>query len=258
MGSEFILVSKISDFKDEITIYHAACKNTFDVKPRTFMSQNERCPFCRINKRTLNTEKFKQKVYQLVGNEYNVLGEYVKSNIKIKMKHNICNHIYNVKPANFSIGKRCPKCGNNIHKDTEYYRNEIHELTSGEYSVLGEYVGNTTKTEYIHNICGNSFVKTPADFLRRTKKACRVCFGHKDWSREIFITELKKLSEDIILISEFTGMRKMVTLQHIQCGYKFETNAYKALFEETFKCPKCFGFIRRTHDYFVSEVEEKF
>ena len=35
-----------------------------------------------------STEEFKKEVYDLVGNEYEVLGEYIKNDKKIKIKHN--------------------------------------------------------------------------------------------------------------------------------------------------------------------------
>lgn len=39
----------------------------------------------------LNTEIFKKRVQDVVGDEYSVLGEYVDYNhTKIKMRHNIC------------------------------------------------------------------------------------------------------------------------------------------------------------------------
>jgi hypothetical protein len=38
-------------------------------------------------------EKFIQEVYQLVGNEYTVLNNYIGAKIKIKLRHNKCNYI---------------------------------------------------------------------------------------------------------------------------------------------------------------------
>lgn len=69
----------------------------------------KRCPICEGNvKKT--TEQFTQEVFELVGIEYEVLGEYVNRYTHIKLKHNICGHIYKVGPGSFLYGKRCPKC----------------------------------------------------------------------------------------------------------------------------------------------------
>lgn len=63
------------------------------------------------------TEKFKNKIKELVGEEYTVLGEYINSYTKILMKHNCneCNnHEWEVKPKKFtSDGTRCPVCSKN-------------------------------------------------------------------------------------------------------------------------------------------------
>lgn len=62
-----------------------------------------------IEKKT--TEDFKKDVYELVGDEYSVLGEYINRKIKIQMRHNICGNKYEVAPSGFIFqGSRCPKC----------------------------------------------------------------------------------------------------------------------------------------------------
>lgn len=60
--------------------------------------------------RKITTEEYKQRVKELVGDEYEVLSEYISGKDPIKMKHNICGHIYDVRPSNFLSGKRCPQC----------------------------------------------------------------------------------------------------------------------------------------------------
>lgn len=56
------------------------------------------------------TEEFKEEVFNLVNDEYEVLGEYLTAHEKIKIKHNKCNHIYYVSPHLFLMNRRCPKC----------------------------------------------------------------------------------------------------------------------------------------------------
>lgn len=56
------------------------------------------------------TEEFKVEVFNLVGDEYQVLGEYIDAKTKIKMLHNKCGNIYEVTPDNFLQCKRCPIC----------------------------------------------------------------------------------------------------------------------------------------------------
>ena len=55
--------------------------------------------------------EFKKEVFDLVGSEYEFLDSYVNSYTKIKVKHNKCGHIYEVRPNLFlNNGSRCPYC----------------------------------------------------------------------------------------------------------------------------------------------------
>lgn len=56
-------------------------------------------------------EEFEEEVYNLVGNEYTVLGTYVNANVGLLIKHNDCNYEWKVEPHNFLNGQRCPVCG---------------------------------------------------------------------------------------------------------------------------------------------------
>ena len=68
------------------------------------------------------TEEFKQEVYNLVKDEYTVLGEYINSREKILMRHNICNKEFMIVPNNLlNFNSRCPNC----NYDHSFYHNKI-------------------------------------------------------------------------------------------------------------------------------------
>ena len=54
--------------------------------------------------------QFKKEVFDLVGDEYIILGTYESKSNKILMKHNNCGHIYENTPNSFLRGNRCPLC----------------------------------------------------------------------------------------------------------------------------------------------------
>lgn len=87
---------------------HNKCGYEYDVKPNVFLN-GCRCPQC-ANKLKVTTKIYKKKVYNLVKEEYSVIGEYVNNRTKIKMKHNKCGYEYDVKPNSFLSGRRCPQC----------------------------------------------------------------------------------------------------------------------------------------------------
>ena len=110
------------------------------------------------------TREFKQEVYNLVGNEYSVLGEYINNKTKIKMKHNLCGHEFEMTPNSFlSGGNRCRECwkkrvGKFLHtpelEEKAYYERNVNrteeekEFTSKKMSkTITETWKNRTKEE---------------------------------------------------------------------------------------------------------------
>ncbi|MFD2216510.1 zinc-ribbon domain-containing protein [Metabacillus endolithicus] len=89
-------------------------------------------------------EEFVQEVFELVGEEYEILGTYINAKTKIKMIHSKCGYEWETAtPSNFTNKnnpKRCPKCAGNIQKTTELFKKEVFNLVGDEYTVLGEYI----------------------------------------------------------------------------------------------------------------------
>ena len=54
------------------------------------------------------TEEFKQEVYDLVGDEYSVLSDYIQAYDKVKFRHNTNNNTFEMTPHNFLRGQRDP------------------------------------------------------------------------------------------------------------------------------------------------------
>jgi hypothetical protein len=118
-------------------------------------------------------EQFKAEVFQLVGDEYTVMGEYQNNRTEIQMKHNSCGHIWEIRPYSFLQGNRCPKCYGNIKKTTEQFKTEVFQLVGNEYIVMGEYQDAKIKIQMKHNTCGHVWEITPNAFLQG--KRCPKC-----------------------------------------------------------------------------------
>jgi len=83
-------------------------------------SQNKKCIRC--VKRYQNKDEFVMLIKSLYGEEYSVLGDYVNSETKIKMRHNICGTIFYSKPNHLANGHGCP-CKECCYKHgEEHYR----------------------------------------------------------------------------------------------------------------------------------------
>lgn len=150
------------------------CGNEFTTDFDSFKNKNKRqCNKCgkrkTIEKLRKTNESFIEQVYEIVGNEYVFLEEYKNARTNIKCKHNVeyCGYEWDISPSNFlSNGNRCPQCTRpNYHRDTDKFKQEVYDLTKGEYLVLGEYIGSETKIKIKHNICNNEYYVQPNNFL---------------------------------------------------------------------------------------------
>ncbi len=99
--------------QDKINIKHNVCGTNYFVSPSNFL-KGRKCPICAIKfkgaSQRSNIDKFKELVYNLVRDEYFVLGEYKNARTKTLVKHNICNFEWEITPDKFRQGQRCPKC----------------------------------------------------------------------------------------------------------------------------------------------------
>ncbi|XZH34353.1 zinc-ribbon domain-containing protein (plasmid) [Clostridium perfringens] len=131
-------------------------------------------------------EEFIQEVRDKYGDEYTVLGEYINSQTKIKVRHNSskCNNYeWEITPNRFLRGQGCPICGKiksikNRTKNHEDFVKEIEDKYGNEYEILGEYINAKTKIKVRHNCekCNNhEWEVDPHSLLR--KHGCPVCSG---------------------------------------------------------------------------------
>lgn len=108
ISDEYTLLEEYKGVKSKIRVRHNTCGNIYKVRPDVFL-RGGRCSKC-AGLKNKTTEEFKQEVFDLIGNEYSVLGKYKNTRTKIKMKHNICGHEYYINPNSFLHGTRCPIC----------------------------------------------------------------------------------------------------------------------------------------------------
>ena len=105
------------------------------VIPSFFLLRDHRCPVC-FGTPKLTTAEFKQRIYDAVGDEYTLIGEYDGVSKNVKLKHETCGYLYKVTPTNFYKGNRCPACALKSFSAKEkqivsfiqsFYPNEIKE-----------------------------------------------------------------------------------------------------------------------------------
>lgn len=130
----YLLINNYKNSKEKVKLLHIKCNNIYEVTPNMFQ-QGYRCPYCAGNHKK-NTKEFKELLFNLVGNEYSLIGTYKNSLTKVKIKHNKCNNTYEVTPNNFlNRDNRCPYCKQRSKGETKI-RNY---LNSNKYSFEEQY-----------------------------------------------------------------------------------------------------------------------
>ena len=234
VGNEYTFLESYVGAKTKIKVKHNKCGNIYKVTPTHFLS-GERCPYC-FGKVKKTDKQFKQEVYNLVGNDYVFLDSYVNTDTKIKVKHNKCDGVYEVRPSTFLQGYRCPYCNGNAKKTDKQFRQEVYDLVGDEYTFLDSYVGSQNKIRVKHNKCGNIYKVIPNNFIKG--HGCPYCFGKVKKTDKQFKQEVYNLvGNEYTFLEHYRGALTKIKVKHIKCG-----NIYKvkpAMFLIGYRCPYC-------------------
>ena len=112
-NSGCLLISKEHLLGEKIEI-RCPCGNPFKTKFTTFKTNNKRkCNTCKIEegaiKKRKGSEIFAEEFYEIWGDKYTLLSNYVKDTIKIKIRCNTCKSEYYTHPS--SVTRRETGCG---------------------------------------------------------------------------------------------------------------------------------------------------
>lgn len=210
-------------------------------------------------------EEFLEEVYELVGDEYTFLEPYMKSNTKIKVRHNLesCdNYEYLVTPSKFLIGRRCPKCSGHTGTTSEMITERIGDRFGSDYSLLKDDRDSSGKIHVIHNLCGSDFRINVYSMLRKDGNGgCRKCaskaIGERHrFTHEQFLKNFRDVRDDLdeyTFLEEYKSNNTPIRTEHLVCGYIW--NAYPTnLVDHKIKCPKCSNRLKKTQEQFENEI----
>lgn len=247
---EFLTVYKNQNI--DIIVKHKKCNHTFTSTPKTLLKGNKRngfvCPKC-SNVIRYDTDSFKEKVYELTGNEYVIIGNYINNHTPILMQHNteFCHHQYPVNPKDF-LGKhsRCPECFGTKKKTTEEFKQIVYDLVGEEIIVLGEYINNSTEILMKHNIewCNHEFTISPTLFMQVDYK-CPKCYWNRIVTKENYKDKIyEKYGNKYIPITEYINSKTPILFKHNidTCGKVFYRYLYNFYYDESLcSCMKPFS-----------------
>lgn len=179
-NNDIEVIGRYVDRRTKIKVKHK-CGYVWETNPYT-ISKGHGCPKCNNNiKKT--TEMFKKEVRSLVGDEYEVLGNYKNNKTNIKMKHISCGNVFEMSPKAFLNGQRCPNerykksTLKNTRKINEVVK-EIEKSRKGEYELYSDYNGSSRPATIRHVKCNKLFKATPIQIIRN-KTGCPYCYTSK-------------------------------------------------------------------------------
>jgi hypothetical protein len=127
-------------------------------------------------------EEFIKLVEDKFGSDYTILSKYVKIDVKIRVKHNLCDYEWETYPQNFTTGQsKCPSCSKRIKYTTESFGKYVSEATNGEYALISGYSNMKKKVSIKHLLCGCEWQVFPRDFKNRSTRCpnCKSSKGEK-------------------------------------------------------------------------------
>lgn len=234
-GDKYEVIGEYTGINKKIKMKHKICGYEYETQPNNFL-HGSRCPKCGGTLKK-NTEMFKDEIYELVGNEYSLLSEYLGNNKKILFKHNTCGSKFECTPSNFLKGHRCTKCTNKYHKNTEDFKKEVYQLVGNEYEIVGEYINNKTKIKIKHN-CGYEYETKPNLFLNGCRcPKCQISTSKGEDKIENFLTQ-----NNVEYISQ-KKFNELLGVGNRQLSYDFYLPKYNLLIEyQGIQHEKCFKF----------------
>jgi len=231
--NEYTILSEYIEAKIKIKMSHEKCKHEYMVTPSKFLNK-KRCPLC-FGTPKKTQKQFEKEVYDLVKDEYIILGEYKGTDTKIEMAHIKCGNTYMVTPYHFINKRRCPFCSGHMQKNTEIFKQEVFNLVGDEYEVLGEYIKSSEKIKIKH-ICGFEYEVLSNNFSRGNK--CPFCSGLMKKTTEQFKEEVYSLvNNEYEVFGEYINTETKIEMAHIKCGNKYSVKP--ANFLSGKRCPFC-------------------
>ncbi|WCS68315.1 hypothetical protein Goe21_02050 [Bacillus phage vB_BsuM-Goe21] len=186
----------------------------------------------------LTHDEYVKMIYDIVGDEYTILGEYINIRTKIKVRHNVCKNEYMVSPGSFKQGKRCRFCNGGVRKTNESFIQKVKNLVGDEYTVLGTYINNKTPISMIHNKCGHIYDVRPDLFHNGNR--CPNCSRNRKPTTEEFYRRIREIDSDYELEpnQEYINNEIKLKFRHLTCNSIFEMRP-QDFTNKRQRCPNC-------------------
>lgn len=134
-------------------------------------------------RKTKTTEDYKNDLYKIHKNKISVLGEYIKSSEKIKIKCNVCDNIWETVANVLLKGYGCPKCGheknrNSTVKNINWLKQKVYEVHNDRIEIIdGDYYNINSVFKIKCNLCEFTWNATGKSLKTRGCPQCNLSKG---------------------------------------------------------------------------------
>lgn len=183
-------------------------------------------------------EAFVLEVFEVLGNEYEVVGKYTNARTKVAMKHKECGRIYESMPRSILRGSGCnyPDCKyKNRAMSHDDFIHRFQERANGEYELLSAYKDSRSNITLKHTPCGEVFDIRANSFIQGV--GCRTC-GLKVQLNNNFSDEVAELTNGrFAVVGDYMNSRTKVQVKHLECG--LITEVFPTDFKNRLACKHC-------------------
>ena len=164
-GGEYTVLNDFVSLDKNLIMYHTKCKNSFSVKPRSFLFEGVRCNCeCTISEQTAKSKIECNKGFKLI--------KYNGTNSSVKIYHESCGEVFYCNYHKFINYPGCRFCKPPYMTD-DLYKKRVEELVGDEYTIVKGFVNQKEKVIIKHNICGVVQAFKPSAFLDGQR--CKIC-----------------------------------------------------------------------------------
>ena len=168
MNSKYTIIEDLGYDNPNSKIKCKNCGHIFTASIHNINRKNAKvCPYCEVVSKNCTQDEIEYKL-KSIGEDYTILkfNGLEKESI---VKHNPCGSIIENAKLTRILNRNTKKCINCSHRSTayttDYVKNEIKNLTNGEYIMLGEYKSENTPFLIKHETCGNSWNVRRRNFI---------------------------------------------------------------------------------------------
>lgn len=255
IGNEYLRLSNYINNTSYLDIKHLPCGNIRKINLCN-LNKNTRCIKCYGGSKKLSDSYVSSKIEKDTKQEYTKITQYKNAKEKFKIRHNLCGNEYMVNWANFSGGKRCPKCNGGRLLDNSDIDQIIKKESDGEYIRISDYINSETNFLIKHLTCGNEYSVRIACFRRGNR--CKKCH---DKSLALSNEEVKKVIESnagYVMVGNYVNSKRKIKIKHTECGNIYEASLQD--FKRGHRCSYCYKTKRKTNkdiDLYLKDKTKK-